>query len=1289
MSAIKSILKLGINALSETDKLKGQSLPNVFKKMGVKEEELKFADLDIDPKKTYSKSELQTLEAGRKDKFEQTKSPAGSSYQWVSLPQGKGNPTYQEKVYTFKEGSDKSRYTSEHFPDVPNYLMHTRVHDDAINGTPTRVIQEIQSDLHQRARVEGYAGDNPNVGADRLRARELAETRLNEDEVEEAMAIAERNGYTEQDLFDEDINALLEEIATKTDKGILETPYQKSWLAKGIEREVADAIQDGRQQIAIPVKGVGVENLKRAEGVQKWYETNVVNTAKKIAKQQGMDFELSTGDTSYAIIKPKGTIKQLDKGFAKAEVEKDVVAYRTIENQLDELFDKPGNENTVRLLEEQQLDMRRELVAKYGQSQNLDDALGGSARGRRNLVRGPKEQFTPDKKLDFKLYSTPAAGVGAAYLALKAGKDPRKELETQGFDAEDIEGMMADVQSVNQAVTDGIPFQEVMDYLGSQEAQIESVTPQEDVGFFERRKVAINEMIKIGVLKDPTAESYGKVTSDGKMSAQELLTSLQVVQPNMASITTRISGAMGNNDDYVKSQNLLERGNQRIIDLAKERGIDLIWQAEERPDLLGQLAGSGQFYIQTEQGSQPLTPGIWDSIKAEGGEIAGAITGGVAGAKSGAALAVRAGFKHPVAIGTSSFLGSLFGAATGAIGGTEIDYIRESIDLQEGLSMQIAARKALTAGEASVIGDFIGYNVVKMGGAVWNGVLRAKNLLSDGNTIGARKALMEMMFVTDEEASDIVTNLRKATQDDLITDTKTAVDFEGKTQVKDAAPVSRLTEEEETIRAMVLTQPGGEEIVRAAGTIDPQAGRAVAKAIDDRAKDVLKNTAALTEENVGRILVDDLNNYTADVKKFYGDVKEQVAKSPRINNFEFDYEKLGLGDVLARLEKNIVDKVVQENFILQSKLITSMSDSRTLTDLLEVRQLVNDFKFNRRITKQKDFKMLNQVLAEVDGAIKEGAGIVMENPKQWLSDFTLAKANYAKMKGLERNVIARALGRPGLNEDTVTKSLVKYISSIDGTFQEVMSKLPMKSRKLTEGAVINTLATKFTDGAEGGLNVINFPLLSKELDKVTFTTPDARKAKVALTKMAEVFRNDIQLADSTGHIQIPKFQSYLTANPVVRAQFEIASSVFNKVKQLSPTKAGANAALVLRTAELLEKPLNAKLMKEVMEDVTADTNLSKQIIEMQQAAVRATSEGKDIGAARVNVYGTGNIVSLKGTGKGSGQIPAHRIATYEIRKRVADTYGINLDDTKRLDKYLSDEGYIATQQGTNKLRRIK
>src|SRR5690606_16705031 len=69
------------------------------------------------------------------------------------------NPTYREKVTTFSLGEDKSRFTSPHFYDTPNYLMHRREMDTTIgdDAEPVRMLFEIQSDLHSAGNKYGYS----------------------------------------------------------------------------------------------------------------------------------------------------------------------------------------------------------------------------------------------------------------------------------------------------------------------------------------------------------------------------------------------------------------------------------------------------------------------------------------------------------------------------------------------------------------------------------------------------------------------------------------------------------------------------------------------------------------------------------------------------------------------------------------------------------------------------------------------------------------------------------------------------------------------------------------------------------------------------------------------------------------------------------------------------------------------------------------------------------------------------------------------------------------------------
>ena len=308
--AIGSVLKQVVKELPEEFAMKSESVAPMLLKKGVKAEELEFSELAVPPGKV-TKEQLVEAESKRADKF-YTKTMTSPNYQSVSLPGGKDNPTYREKVLKFRrQDEEQSRYTSSHFSEEDNYLMHTRVYDEDFDGTPTRVVQEIQSDLHQAGRQQGYQVENQVQVDPKLIQTELDKitqasdyyygepSRVTSDDEADALTIEARTtlenlGFNLDDNSSyADMSAEAFITSAKNENAVPKSPFEKTWLKKGIERELSDAVEEGRSQLAIPISGK-VDDLVRAPGVQKWYETQVVNTAKKVAKQSGSTFELKT-----------------------------------------------------------------------------------------------------------------------------------------------------------------------------------------------------------------------------------------------------------------------------------------------------------------------------------------------------------------------------------------------------------------------------------------------------------------------------------------------------------------------------------------------------------------------------------------------------------------------------------------------------------------------------------------------------------------------------------------------------------------------------------------------------------------------------------------------------------------------------------------------------------------------------------------------------------------------------------------------------------------------------------
>ena len=164
-------------------------------------------------------------------------------------------------------------------------------------------------------------------------------------------------------------------------------------------------------------------------------------------------------------------------------------------------------------------------------------------------------------------------------------------------------------------------------------------------------------------------------------------------------------------------------------------------------------------------------------------------------------------------------------------------------------------------------------------------------------------------------------------------------------------------------------------------------------------------------------------------------------------------------------------------------------------------------------------------------------------------------------------------------------------------------------------------------------------------------------------------------------ITIPKFQSYLTVDPVVRAKFEVASGIFNYIKSKAPGDANRQLALVRATSKLLEKPLDVQNFKYLQDQVFDDSNLSKQILELQREAASNKAKEIDVGTPKVKIYTGGK---LKGTNQ-IDSIPQHRILTLAQAREIAETESITLD-SKSLDAILIQHGFKAILESSDRVR---
>lgn len=1397
---VKSGLEEGIKKLPEN--ISAQSLPNQLIKKNQLQEELEFSGMQLPTEGKVARSDLVTAEAGRKDIHSKIELDT-NEYAYVTLPAFKHSPNYKENIYTYHpknweppapkasemeaihnmlrimdEGDD--HLAVEYYPRVEAIaarLGHDLAASDDVYETLTAITRQqpttpvLSADDDLILQAYGDDSDSIDILDD---AAEIAYEHLGAWSYEDVpdviasylynkKAKAEAGEYAgfrsdhwsnipdylmhtrtdRQPINGIDSHVVLEvQSDLFQNKADVKAPYSNSWMKKALEREVQAAFIDKQaKQMAVPLTGTSLKPLVRGEGVQTWYEKDVRNTLKKLAKKQNLTYEefvepglsmypsgtaldrvmplsvknnprpedwldISRAWSTYSdYTPPKGGdikkeaakvmdfwsrltddvtlgieygrpitkaqrdeyVKMLPKlkttfdKWQNAEGDEQVTILTTqLSNYIHSFLQKPNalgltasevaeapealaflknsknsGEFLVESLSRFSLRLAEPMAKHYYElasgSMSLDDLLTKPTPTVYGVLKPkPGQPIKPAT-----LYTAPATIAATAYYALQQGfsdQEVQNKLTEEGYSDTESQQLLLDAKKAQQAVAMGFEEDEVLATLKSKDPQIA-------------------EKIEKRPPPTPTkgtllGDAVIALTGSDDLTVEEVLGHLQVLAPDNTSPVTAIKALF--NDP--KARQLAKQGAQaseaRLLALAEARGMKI-------------TSRDGEYF---DENGEPVSASFWQALKNMKFELAGAVAGGVAGAKLGFAAAPPllpgvGPFSKPLA----GFGGSILGAAAGSFVGSLDDSLYSALMLQEELNAKIMLSRAATAAEYSAVADVLIGGALYPVAKLWKPLVKAKDFVRKGLKNKAKLALQENLFITDVEAEEAVANLSRVVADQL-----------------------KGTKQEQQLAALSVGRPGVEGLVRASAATHPKASAAVSKAIDVRAKDLLATTEAAVDESTGRLLQGDLQAYTTMVKENFARVKEQAAMSPMNEVFEFSYNDIAIEPVLEQLNKNILDPTVHEKFLRQAAKIRNLSKTRTFSDLLELRQLVNDFKFNKRI---KNTKLLDEVLTGIDNEIEDGADVVFDNPEQWLSDFSKARAQYSEMKKLEKNALAKLLTRPGISQEMVSKGLTRYATAIDDTFVEVVSKLPKASKITAENSVIDVLANKFTAGTEEGMRATHFPMLAKELDSITFTTPQARAMKNAISDLATVFKNDIPLSQATGDIQIPKFQSFLTVDPVVRAKFEIASGIFNWIKSLAPTEQGRTITLVRKTAEVLEDPLYSKSMKELVQELEGKIDVQEPLERLVVEAAKQKAATGFPGAPKLILYGDGKVLNLKGQGA-KHKIAAHRIASQEVAAQVAETLGINRADKKALDAALRDRGYAAIQLGSESIRRI-
>lgn len=804
---------------------------------------------------------------------------------------------------------------------------------------------------------------------------------------------------------------------------------------------------------------------------------------------------------------------------------------------------------------------------------NLQD--GTQPDGSLRITVHPKrrEDMSADGGSDT-ISSEPIAGTSkTAPQPMKAAENNFAKIQealSQGYSRQEIAGYLQQNLGVDPDEADKQVIESVQSKI--KDAQAQGYTPDEIKNYLINNRYD-GSIIDSAMKTVEVPRKWKKYEWDPNTPAEEAQDISDLYKNVYGKYSTTGKQVLGFFDEAsgIEARREVNQLNMSIMTKLKEEGIDAFINPS-----------SGDLMMRDENGNeQEVDSSFVNDIFNSKAEITGAITGGIWGAKAGAKVPGRAKI---LAIPAMSAMGSMFGASIGKAADMTINAAILKEDLEAKLYIQQMKEAAIFDGVTNVVGTAI----FKTGKHGLRAVMRAYDFALAGNSKGAYKALLENMQISDDQAKALVEQWEKF-QRGSIDRSKFAAGQEGDklyNEALKAAGAPGKSIEEKAIAVVASTQQGAENMVKYSASKDPRLANVIISDIDQRAKGLLSAVDNVADENVGKFVREDLGKYRQDVKDFYGIIKDQGAQAINGTDFRFNFDKLAIEPVLKDIGRNITDPRMQEAFLANMSRIQGASKDRTFGGLLELRTAVNDFKYSKTGLSVADKKAIDGVLNRIDGQIGRAVKEYMpQDGKDWIKNFSKAKEEYAKMKVLAQNALYRFVTKKVRSEASIQQALSRFGGNKDvdmEIYQPIVERLSGATRAKVEGAAIKNLVNKYTLGEMADKQAIHFPALYDAMKGLNLQTQEGKNLLKVTEEMSKIFRNDVNLSRVSGNIAVPKFQSYLTTDPVARVKFEVASSVFSVFKRMLPGEQSRNLALLNKVDKLLKDPLHARTAEDLI-----------------------------------------------------------------------------------------------------------
>lgn len=691
-----------------------------------------------------------------------------------------------------------------------------------------------------------------------------------------------------------------------------------------------------------------------------------------------------------------------------------------------------------------------------------------------------------------------------------------------------------------------------------------------------------------------------------------------------------------------------------IINELKEKGLPF------------QMSDDGEVMVQDSNGNyRDLDLSLLDMIIARRDETLGAFAGGYAGFKLGG--------KVPgpwPAKAAGAFVGTLVGSAGLTSVGRGTDILRNRIYNRQQIEGKFIQDEMIRTGAADGILTLMTAGVIKTGGTSWKLAKWAYDKVIAGNLNGGHRALLEYLHMTPEQAAKQVdawarinpegakglsrNQLRKeievlsrtdplafrVSQAASSIDSKAGINMAreinkrktdllksvetGHTQerigatIADALPeyekrVENLYESTKTFAIANIKKP----------SVDPDTGAANIVYAFDYDKLVIEPTLRDAVEGIDNPAIRQQANLLFNKVRKIGGKEITISKGNNSELLLLKNKLEGLEKVSKEVKtKNIRDQIkdVQSQIkTLQEEEIITVNSRRSFSELLELREIVQQFGQKTGIKRPKDIAMIETLLQKVDKEITSAVRGHMEKDiaNNWLKAWKKAKQGMDNLVQVRNNLLFKAIKSTGAAEGTIMNSLVKYSQSLDGTYREVMQALPIKLRAPTESALVRELINKATIGPSTSLQAIDFVKLEKSLKHIPMSTEGNKKYKQAIGEMARVYKNDPHLLAASGTVKKDAFASYLTDDPIIRVKYATVSFFFNYIKRLLPGEGGRKAAMLTHLAKVLKAPHDSQLVDDLVKMLPPDPAARN---EMRRLAAEVADANAKSNFPKVEVY---------------------------------------------------------------------